>query len=192
MSSATWISRNSRNSGRPTPSASRRPSAASARSKGDPSASGNGETVTLRTDHIAGAAFVAFGLVVLALSGDLPFGTLSFPGAGMMPKLLAGLLIVFGVIIVLRARDSAPLADVSWSDLPHAVRVVAITAVAIALYPTLGFVRRVALVLFAVLFGAERRPVLAAAAFAVGAVALSYLLFAVLLKTPLVPGVLGF
>src|SRR5262245_65299213 len=129
MSSATWISRNSRSSGRPTPSASRRPSAASARSRGDSSAIGNGETVTLRTDHVAGGAFVAFGLVVLAMSGDLPFGTLSFPGAGMMPKLLAGLLIVFGLMIVLRARESPPLADVSWSDPPHPARGVPLHAV---------------------------------------------------------------
>jgi putative tricarboxylic transport membrane protein len=148
--------------------------------------------VTLRTDHIAGGAFVAFGLVVLALSGDLPFGTLSFPGAGMMPKLIAGLLIVFGLIIVLRARESAPLAAVSWRDLPHAARIVAITAVAIALYQTLGFVLNMALLLFALIFGAERRHVLAAAAFAVGAVTLSWLLFGVFLKAPLATGVLGF
>jgi putative tricarboxylic transport membrane protein len=148
--------------------------------------------VTLRTDHIAGGAFVAFGLVVLALSGDLPFGTLSFPGAGMMPKLIAGLLIVFGLIIVLRARESAPLAAVSWRDLPHAARIVAITAVAIALYQTLGFVLTMALLLFALIFGAERRHVLAAAAFAVGAVTLSWLLFGVFLKAPLATGVLGF
>ena len=44
--------------------------------------------MTLRTDHVAGAIFVAFGLLVFAVSGDLPFGTLSFPGAGMMPKLV--------------------------------------------------------------------------------------------------------
>jgi Tripartite tricarboxylate transporter TctB family len=148
--------------------------------------------MTLRTDHIAGGAFVAFGLVVLALSGDLPFGTLSFPGAGMMPKLIAGLLIVFGLIIVLRARESAPLAAVSWRDLPHAARIVAITAVAIALYQTLGFVLNMALLLFALIFGAERRHVLAAAAFAVGAVTLSWLLFGVFLKAPLATGVLGF
>ena len=43
--------------------------------------------MTLRSDHVAGAAFVVFGIVVFALSGDLPFGRLSAPGAGMMPKL---------------------------------------------------------------------------------------------------------
>ena len=148
--------------------------------------------MTLRTDHVAGGFFVAFGILVLALSGDLPIGTLSFPGAGMMPKLLAGLLIALGLLLVLRARDSAPLATVPWGDLPHAARIVAITAIAIALYQTLGFLITMTLLLFALVFGAERRPVLAAAAFSVGVVALAYLLFGVALKVPLEPGILGF
>jgi hypothetical protein len=146
----------------------------------------------IRTDHVAGSVFVALGIVVLALSGDLPVGTLSFPGAGMMPKLVAGLMIVFGLLLVGRAGESAPLASLVWGDLPHAARVVAITAVAIALYQPLGFIVTMALLLFTLTFGAERRPVLAAAAFSAGVVALTYLLFAVVLKTPLEPGVLGF
>jgi hypothetical protein len=146
----------------------------------------------IRTDHVAGSAFVALGIGVLALSGDLPVGTLSFPGAGMMPKLVAGLMIVFGLLLVGRAGESAPLASLAWGDLPHAARVVAITAIAIALYQPLGFIITMALLLFTLTFGAERRPVLAAAAFSAGVVALTYLLFAVVLKTPLEPGVLGF
>jgi hypothetical protein len=146
----------------------------------------------IRTDHVAGSVFVALGIVVLALSGDLPVGTLSFPGAGMMPKLVAGLMIVFGLLLVGRAGESAPLASLAWGDLPHAARVIAITAVAIALYQPLGFIITMALLLFTLTFGAERRPVLAAAAFSAGVVALTYLLFAVVLKTPLEPGVLRF
>ena len=146
----------------------------------------------IRTDHVAGSAFVALGIGVLALSGDLPVGTLSFPGAGMMPKLVAGLMIVFGLLLVGRAGESAPLASLAWGDLPHAARVIAITAVAIALYQPLGFIITMALLLFTLTFGAERRPVLAAAAFSAGVVALTYLLFAVVLKTPLEPGVLRF
>ena len=148
--------------------------------------------MTLRSDHIAGGVFVAFGLLVFALSGDLPVGTLSFPGAGMMPKLVAGLVILFALLLILRANESAPLASVSWGDLPHAARVVAITAAAIALYQTLGFLVTMTLLLFALTFGAERRHPLAAAAFSIGVVALTYLLFAVALKTPLEPGILGF
>jgi hypothetical protein len=148
--------------------------------------------VTLRTDHVAGAIFVAFGLLIFAVSGDLPFGTLSFPGAGMMPKLAAALLIVFGLLLVLRGRESAPLSTVSWHDLPHALRVVVITAVAIALYQTLGFLITMVLLLFTLTFAAERRPPLHAAAFSIGVVALTYLLFGVALKTPLERGLFGF
>ena len=42
----------------------------------------------LRSDHIAGALRRRLGLLVFALSGDLPIGSLSMPGAGMLPKLL--------------------------------------------------------------------------------------------------------
>jgi len=148
--------------------------------------------MTLRIDHIAGGIFVAFGLLVFAFSGDLPFGTLSFPGSGMMPKLVASLLILFGLLLVVSARESAPIASVTWQDLPHAVRVVVITAAAIALYQWLGFVITMVLLLFTLIVVAERRNVFAAALYSLGVVALTYLLFAVALKTPLERGVLGF
>ena len=148
--------------------------------------------MTLRSDHIAGGAFVALGLLVFALSGDLPFGTLSFPGAGMMPKVIAGFLILFALLLILRAKESAPVATVPWGDLPHAARVVAITVAAIALYQTLGFAIAMTLLLFALTFFTERRNPLVAAAFSIGAVGLTYLLFAVALKTPLERGILGF
>jgi hypothetical protein len=33
----------------------------------------------IRTDHVAGSVFVALGIGVLALSGDLPSGRCRFP-----------------------------------------------------------------------------------------------------------------
>ncbi len=146
----------------------------------------------LRTDHVVGGIFVAFGFLILALSGDLPMGTLSFPGAGMMPKLLAGLLVLFGLALALQARGSEPLASLSWQDMPHAIRVAAITALAVALYQILGFALSMGLLLFALTFGVERRHPVAAAAFSAAVVALTYLLFAVALKTPVEQGPFGF
>jgi len=146
----------------------------------------------VRTDHIAGGVFAAFGLGVLALSGDLPTGSLSFPGAGMMPKLIAILLTLFSLMLVMRAKDSAPLANIAWDDLPHAARVIAITAAAVALYQTLGFVITMALLLFALTFAVERRPAASAALFSLGVVALTWLLFKLVLRTPLEPGTFGF
>jgi tripartite tricarboxylate transporter TctB family protein len=148
--------------------------------------------LTLRSDHIAGAVVAAFGILVLALSGDLPVGTLAFPGAGMMPKLCATLLIVFGLTVVLRGSDSAPIASFSWQDSPHALRVVAIAAAAILAYQRLGFLITMTLLLFALVWGVERRPFLRAASFSIGVVALTYFLFTMALKTPLEPGLIPF
>ena len=60
--------------------------------------------MTLRADHVAGVFFILFGMLVFALSGDLPFGTISSPGAGMMPKLMAGLMMAFAAAVIAVGR----------------------------------------------------------------------------------------
>jgi hypothetical protein len=141
---------------------------------------------------VGGGAFVVIGATILALSGDLPFGTLASPGAGMLPKLVVGLMIAFGVILLARAGDSPPLASLAWDDLPHAVRVIAFTAAGIALYTWAGFVATMSLLLFGLIFVVERRRILPAAAFSVGVTVLAYVLFGTLLKSPLPRGDLWF
>jgi hypothetical protein len=148
--------------------------------------------MTLRADHIAGAFFIVVGLVVIALSGDLPFGTLSFPGAGFVPNILAVLTILFGIVLMLRASESKPLATLSWSDGKHAGLVVALTAAAIACYERLGFATTAVLLILALLIIIERRRALPAVAYSVGLVAITYFLFVHVLKTPLQAGPLGF
>jgi hypothetical protein len=148
--------------------------------------------VTIRTDHLAGSALASFGALVLALSGDLPMGSASFPGAGMMPKLIAALIVVLGIVLVLRAADSPPLTSIPWQDLPHALRVTLITAAAVLAYQTAGFALTMGFLLFALIFGIERRPLIAAAAFSLGVVTLTYWLFGFGLKTPLAQGPFGF
>src|SRR5438309_906837 len=100
----------------------------------------SGHRMILRKDHVAGGAFIVAGLLVFAMSGDLPFGTLASPGAGMMPKLVLGLLIAFGAILAARAGESPPFATIDWGDFRHAATVIVVTAVATALYTTIGFV----------------------------------------------------
>ena len=149
--------------------------------------------MTLRTDHIAGGFFVLAALVVLAVSGDLPVGRLSMPGAGMMPKLACVLILLFGLMLIVRAgRDSEPVATLRWNDLPHAARVAAITAAAVILYRPLGFAVTMTLLLFALTAFTERRNPLHAALYSIGVVTLTWLLFAVALKTPLDKGIFGF
>ena len=141
----------------------------------------------IRRDHVAGGVFIAAGALVFAMSGDLPFGTLASPGAGMLPKLVLGLMMAFGAIIVARAGESPPLAVLEWSDFRHAATVVAVSAIAIALYTKIGFVLSVTLLLFVLLFFIERRGLWRALAFSIGVTVGSYLLFSTLLKSPLPP-----
>ena len=147
--------------------------------------------MTLRADHIAGGVAIAAALAVLAASGDLPFGTLAFPGAGMMPKLVCALMIVLGAILFARGGASMPFSEISWNELPHAVRVLAITAAAVALYTTLGFILTMSLMLFA-LIAFEGRNLVAAAAYSLGISVATYALFTIVLKSPLERGILGF
>jgi hypothetical protein len=148
--------------------------------------------VNLRRDHLAGGVFVTAALLVFAVSGDLPLGSMAMPGAGLMPKLVTSLMLAFGVIVLLRAGESPPLAQVSWADLPHAVRVIAVTAAGVALYEPLGFLVTMSLLLFSLVFIVERKPILPALAFSVGVTVFAYVLFGTLLKSPLPRGVFWF
>jgi len=148
--------------------------------------------MTLRADHAAGLFFIAFGVLIFALSGDLPFGSLSAPGAGMMPKLMAGLMMAFPLLVAFGGGSSPPLATIDWSDSWHALLVVAITGCAIAAYQPLGFIVTMSLLVFALLVIVERRNPLRAAAYSVALTLFAYWLFGIALKAPLERGVLWF
>lgn len=148
--------------------------------------------MTLRADHVAGAFFVGVGLLIIALSGDLPTGTLSLPGSGFMPKIVAVLTIFFGLVLTLRASESKVFATVPWSDAQHAALVVGITALGAVLYERLGFLTTNVLLILALLVIIERRRLLPAVIYSVGVVVVTYVLFVYALKTPLETGPFGF
>ena len=125
----------------------------------------SGQRMILRRDHIAGGVFIVAGAAVFSrMSGDLPFGTLASPGAGMMPKLVLGLLMVFGAILLSRAPAKARRSPtIAWSDFRHAATVVVVTAAATALYTMIGFVLSMTLLMFVLLYFIERRSLVARA-----------------------------
>ena len=146
----------------------------------------------IRADHVAGAIFVGAGLLVLALSGDLPAGRLSMPGSGFLPKIIAAFLILFGAALVLRARESEAFSAISWDDLPHALQVAAIAAAGIALYTKAGFLLALFLTIAALLIIIERRNPLRAAIYAASVVVVAFVGFEYVLKTPMPNGPWGF
>jgi hypothetical protein len=148
--------------------------------------------MTLRADHVAGAFFVAVGVLVVALSGDLPLGGLSMPGAGFMPILVAALIIIFGLSLFIRARESKPFAEIVWDDGKHAAAVLGITTIAVALYVTLGFVITMVLMMVALLVIVEKRNIVRAGLYSAVVAVVTYLVFVHMLQSPLPPGVLGY
>jgi putative tricarboxylic transport membrane protein len=148
--------------------------------------------MTIRQDHVAGLALLIFGAVVLALGWHLPFGTPASPGPGMLPFLVVGLMMALAFLMLLQAGSSPPIATVQWDDLPHALRVMAIAVVAVALYEPVGFIITMTLMMFILLFPIERQKLLTSALVAVGMTVGAYFLIAELLKTPLPMGLLGY
>jgi hypothetical protein len=148
--------------------------------------------MNLRADHVAGTAFIVFGTLIIALSGDLPAGQLSMPGSGFLPKIVAALMMMFGLALVVRGKESPAFADLGWSDLPHAMQVVVIAAAGISLYTTLGFLITLILMVSAILIVIERRNPLRAGIYAIAIVLVAYLGFEYVLKTPLPNGPWGF
>ena len=139
-------------------------------------------------DHVAGGAILVAGALVLAASTDLPFGTLASPGAGMLPTLVVVLMMALAAGLILSAGSSPPFGAIDWSDAGHALRVSAVTAAAVAAYTSLGFIASIAAMLLVLTILVERKPILPAAAFSIGATLMAYLLFATLLNAPLPRG----
>ena len=146
----------------------------------------------MRSDHVAGGAFIALGILVFAIGTDLPFGSLSEPGAGMMPKLMAGSMIIFAALIMLQASSGPRFSEIDWSDRTHAALLVIITAIAAAAYQPLGFLITFATLVFALLVVVERRRLLPAAVYSVALTLFAYWLFGKALKSPLERGLLWF
>ena len=146
----------------------------------------------IRADHVAGTFFVAVGLLVIALSGDLPFGQLSMPGAGFLPILVAVLIIVLGASLFLRAGESPSFSEIEWDDSSHALKVIAIIFAAAALYTLLGFIITMILMMVALLVVIERKNVVRAVAYSTVVAIVTYITFVHLLQSPLPPGVLGY
>ena len=146
----------------------------------------------LKADHVAGGAFIVLGIAVFALSGDLPFGTLSQPGAGMMPKLMAALMMAFAIAMMATAHDGPRFAAIDWSDIGHAALVVVITALAVISYVWLGFILTMSLLVFGLLVIVERKNPIHAALFAISLTLFAWWLFGKALKAPLERGILGF
>lgn len=148
--------------------------------------------MTLRRDHVVGGVLIALAAAALALSGDLPFGTLGSPGPGMMPMIVIALVAAFSLALLASAHKSPPFSSLTWNELPHAASIVVAGAIATVLYTRLGFLVSMAAMIFALLVLVERVKLLPAAAYALGLTLGVKLLLGTFVRTQLPTGPWGF
>jgi hypothetical protein len=148
--------------------------------------------MTLRRDHVVGAALLAGAALAFLLGGDLPVGTLGSPGPGMLPYLAIGLIAIFALVLLASAGSSPPAADTTWSELPHSAAIALVAAGAAAAYQHLGFLVTMWMMISALLAFVERVDAWKAILYAAGIAIATRILLATLLKSPLPVGPFGF
>ena len=125
----------------------------------------------MRRDQAAGGAFILLAAFVIVESRKLPFGSLSDPGPGYWPVVLAVALAVFGLAVIVLGAASPRLAASEWTGSRKAIAILgACGFVALAL-DRLGYrLTIVAVVVFLLGIIERKHPLLVATA----AIALSF------------------
>jgi hypothetical protein len=139
----------------------------------------------LRSDQVSGLMLVALALYVGWMNRAYPIGTLSEPGPGYVPLLLAIFMAAMGLLVAVGGGLSTPLADLEWTEAKRAVALLVACGVAAYALERLGYRITMAALLIFFLGVMERRKPLMAAAVGAGFSLLTYYLFATLLRVPL-------
>ena len=146
----------------------------------------------LRSDQFSGLMLLALALYVGWQNRVYPVGTLSEPGPGYLPLLLAIFLGVMGLLIALWGVRSAPLATMRWTEAPRAVVILIACGVALLVLERIGYRLTVIALLVFLLIVVERRRPLPVALVAFGFSLGSFYVVGDLLHVPLPRSPWGF
>ena len=143
-------------------------------------------------DRVSGAALFLFALVVTWESQKLPLGTLSTPGPGFLPLILAIVLGISGIVIAVLGGSSAALSALGWGEGRHALAILGACAFAAIALERIGYRVTTLLALIFLLGVIERRRALSVAILSLALSLGSFYLFHTLLKVQLPRGPFGF
>ena len=146
----------------------------------------------LRSDQISGLMLLALALYVSWMNRAYPLGTLSEPGPGYVPLLLAIFMGAMGLLVALNGGKSEPLATMEWTEAKRAIALLLACSVAAYALERLGYRITMAALLVFFLGVMERRKPMIVALVGVGFSFITYYLFATLLRVPLPVSPWGF
>ena len=139
----------------------------------------------LRSDQASGLMLATLALYVWWMNRAYPIGTLSEPGPGYVPLLLAIFMGTMGLLVIAGGGKSVPLAAMEWTESRRAIVLLLACAVAAYALERLGYRITTAGLLVFFLGVMERRKPLMVALVGVGFSLVTYYVFATLLRVPL-------
>jgi putative tricarboxylic transport membrane protein len=145
-------------------------------------------TARLRSDQVSGLVLTAIAVFVGWANRAYPLGSLSEPGPGYTPLIIAVFLGVTGLAIAIKGFSSRPIKEVQWPEAKRAAMILAACSVATYALEHLGY--RITIVALMVFFLGvmERRKPFTVVAVAIGFSLLSYYFIGTLLRVPLPVG----
>ncbi len=146
----------------------------------------------IKSDQVSGLMLVALAVWVWWLNRAFPVGSLSDPGPGYVPLLLAIGLGGIGLMIAAFGSRSVALQGIRWPEAGRAAVILIACAVATLALERIGY--RLAITVFLVFFlgVVERKKPLTVALVAAGFSLASFYVIADLLRVPLPRGPWGF
>ena len=119
----------------------------------------------MRRDQAAGGVLIVLAAFVIIESRKLPFGSLSAPGPGYWPVILALALAAFSVVVIVTGARSPTLAEAGWRGSAKAFAILGACGFAAVALDPIGYRATMAIVVVFLLGVIERKhPVVTLAA----------------------------
>jgi putative tricarboxylic transport membrane protein len=148
-----------------------------------------------KNDLVFGIIFVVLGIFIFTQTFFYPSLEKGHPGPGLFPNLLAILFIVFGGVLILKARKPSDTGEEEVSPpargkVTNAFFVLGIIIVYVAVVDIMGFLLTSAVLLFALMLKLGA-PAKRSAIASVSITLFINIMFLKILRVPLPPGILG-
>lgn len=146
----------------------------------------------LTRDRVAGIALLLLAAAVMWEDRAFPLGTVTKPGPGYMPMLLAGILAAMAILVICTGGRAPALTSLGWSEWRHAIAILAGCVFAALALERIGYRLTVILLVSFLLWVLERKKPAVVVSMALGLSLGTFYVFSTLLKVPLPLGPGGF
>jgi len=139
----------------------------------------------LTRDRVGGIALLLFAAAVIWEDRAFPLGSVTKPGPGYMPMLLASILAAMAILVICTGGRSPALTSLGWCEWRHAVAILAGCVFAALALERIGYRLTVIVLVGFLLWVVERKQPAVVAAMALGLSLGTFYVFSTLLKVPL-------